>query len=162
MNGATHTTTVATNGHAQAAAAGAAANSVAATAAAANAAAHNASFDIASIPEITIPHRILMGAGPSASYPEALRAMGANTLGHLDPDFVGIMNNVGTMLRAVFRTKNRITGAISGTGTAGMEASLCNLIEEGDEVLVCVAGYFSSRMQQMAERMGAQVRVLDL
>jgi len=118
-------------------------------------------FDIQSIPEITIPHRVLMGAGPSASYPEALRAMGANTLGHLDPEFIGIMNNVGAMLRAVFLTKNRITGAVPGTGTAGMEASLCNLIEPGDEVLICVAGYFSSRMQQMAERMGAQVRVIE-
>ncbi len=169
-NGATHNTTVATaNGFAHAAASGAAANGSAANgvAAAGNSVADNsaatkgATFDIEAIPEIKIPPRILMGAGPSASYPEALRAMGANTLGHLDPEFIGIMNNVGTMLRAVFRTKNRITGAISGTGTAGMEASLCNLIEEGDEVLVCVAGYFSSRMQQMAERMGAQVRVLE-
>jgi alanine-glyoxylate transaminase/serine-glyoxylate transaminase/serine-pyruvate transaminase len=118
-------------------------------------------FDIESIPEIKIPHRVLMGAGPSASYPEALRAMGANTLGHLDPEFIGIMNNVGAMLRAVFRTKNRITGAVPGTGTAGMEAALCNLIEPGDEVLVCVAGYFSGRMQQMAERMDAKVTVID-
>jgi alanine-glyoxylate transaminase/serine-glyoxylate transaminase/serine-pyruvate transaminase len=118
-------------------------------------------FDIEAIPAITIPPRVLMGAGPSASYPEALRAMGANTLGHLDPEFVDIMNNVGKMLRRVFRTKNQITGAISATGTAGMEASLCNLIEPGDEVLVCVAGYFSGRMEQMAGRMGAKVTVLN-
>ncbi len=111
-------------------------------------------------PEIKIPPRILMGAGPSASYPEALRAMGANTLGHLDPAFLDIMGDVGKMLRRVFRTKNPITGAVSGTGTAGMEASLCNLIEPGDEVLVCVFGYFSQRMAQMAERMGAQVTVI--
>ncbi|MBV9470125.1 MAG: alanine--glyoxylate aminotransferase family protein [Abitibacteriaceae bacterium] len=118
-------------------------------------------FDIEAIPEIQIPPRVLMGAGPSASYPEALRAMGANTLGHLDPQFVEIMNNVGKMLRRVFRTTNRITGAVPGTGTAGMEASLCNLIEQGDEVLVCVAGYFSNRMQQMARRMGAEVTVIE-
>jgi len=117
-------------------------------------------LDIEAIPEIKIPPRVLMGAGPSASYPEALRAMGANTLGHLDPEFVEIMNNVGAMLRRVFRTHNRITGAVPGTGTAGMEAALCNLIEAGDEVLVCVAGYFSDRMRQMAERMQARVTCL--
>ena len=102
-----------------------------------------------------------MGAGPSASYPEALRAMGANTLGHLDPVFLGIMGDISTMLRRVFKTENRITGAVSGTGTAGMEAALCNLIEPGDEVLVCVFGYFSNRMKQMAERMGAQVTAIE-
>ena len=85
---------------------------------------HFETFDIASIPEIKIPPRVLMGAGPSASYPEALRAMGANTLGHLDPEFLGIMNNVGLMLRRVFKTRNQITGAVPGTGTAGMEAAL--------------------------------------
>ena len=88
-----------------------------------------------------------MGAGPSASYPEALRAMGANTLGHLDPQFVEIMGNVGAMLRRVFITKNAITGAVPATGTGAMEASLSNLIEHGDEVLVLVAGYFSNRMR---------------
>ncbi len=112
-------------------------------------------------PELKIPPRILMGAGPSASYPEALRAMGANTLGHLDPAFLGIMGDVGKMLRQVFRTQNPVTGAVSGTGTAGMEAGLCNLIEPGDEVLICVFGYFSDRMAQMARRMGAEVTVIN-
>jgi alanine-glyoxylate transaminase/serine-glyoxylate transaminase/serine-pyruvate transaminase len=118
-------------------------------------------WDANAIPEINIPPRYLMGAGPSASYPAALRAMGANTLGHLDPQFIEIMNNVGIMLRAVFQTKNDLTGAVSGTGTAGMEAALCNLIERDDQVLVCVAGYFSDRMRQMAGRMGAEVHVLE-
>jgi alanine-glyoxylate transaminase/serine-glyoxylate transaminase/serine-pyruvate transaminase len=118
-------------------------------------------FSIEAIPEIKIPPRVLMGAGPSASYPEALRAMGANTLGHLDPEFVEIMSNVGAMLRRVFKTSNPITGAITGSGTAGMEAGLCNLIEPGDEVLVCVAGYFANRMRQMAERIGGKVKVLE-
>lgn len=122
---------------------------------------HTQVFDIASIPEIKIPPRVLMGAGPSASYPEALRAMGANTLGHLDPEFLSIMGNVGTMLRRVFKTDNPITGAIPGTGTAGMEAALCNLIEPGDEVLALVFGYFSNRMKQMAERMGAVVTTIE-
>lgn len=122
---------------------------------------HVEQFDIASIPEIKIPPRVLMGAGPSASYPEALRAMGANTLGHLDPEFLNIMGNVGTMLRRVFKTRNPITGAVPGTGTAGMEAALCNLIEPGDEVLCLVFGYFSNRMKQMSERMGARVTTLE-
>lgn len=144
---------------------GLAANGHSARAAARNngngAATHKApEFDIDSVPPLEIPHRVLMGAGPSASYPEALRAMGANTLGHLDPEFVDIMNNVGAMLRRVFRTHNAITGAVPGTGTAGMEAALCNLIERDDEVLVCVAGYFSDRMEQMAVRMGARVSTI--
>ncbi len=126
-----------------------------------NGVSHVDDFDIASIPEIKIPPRVLMGAGPSASYPEALRAMGANTLGHLDPEFLTIMGNVGTMLRRVFKTKNPITGAVPGTGTAGMEAGLCNLIEPGDEVLCLVFGYFSNRMKQMCERMGAVVTLLE-
>ena len=126
-----------------------------------NGVSHVDEFDIASIPELKIPPRVLMGAGPSASYPEALRAMGANTLGHLDPEFLTIMGNVGTMLRRVFKTTNPITGAVPGTGTAGMEASLCNLIEPGDEVLCLVFGYFSNRMRQMCERMGAVVTVLE-
>ncbi len=103
-----------------------------------------------------------MGAGPSASYPEALSAMGRNTLGHLDPAFLAIMGDISVMLRRVFKTNNRITGAVSGTGTAGMEAALCNLIEPGDEVLVCVFGYFSNRMKQMAERMGAKVTAIEM
>ena len=122
---------------------------------------HSHTFDITSIPEIKIPPRVLMGAGPSASYPEALRAMGANTLGHLDPEFLGIMNNVGIMLRRVFKTSNPITGAVPATGTGGMEAALCNLIEPGDAVLCLVFGYFSNRMKQMAERMGAVVTVIE-
>jgi alanine-glyoxylate transaminase/serine-glyoxylate transaminase/serine-pyruvate transaminase len=128
---------------------------------AAAAAAQPAKSDFVIPAELQIPPRILMGAGPSTSYPEALRAMSANTLGHLDPQFLDIMGNVGSMLREVFRTKNPITGAVSGTGTAGMETSLANLIERGDEVVVCVAGYFSDRMRQMAERMGARVTVLN-
>ena len=120
---------------------------------------HHSHYEIPA--ELSIPNRILMGAGPSASYPEALRAMSAPTLGHLDPQFLDIMGEIGSMLREVFRTKNPITGAISGTGTAGMEAALGNLIEDGDEVVVCVAGYFSNRMKLMCERMGARVTVID-
>ena len=126
-----------------------------------NGVSHIETFNIEDIPEIKVPPRVLMGAGPSASYPEALRAMGANTLGHLDPEFLAIMGNVGAMLRRVFKTNNPITGAVPGTGTAGMEAALCNLIEPGDEVLCLVFGYFSNRMKQMAERMGGVVTTLE-
>lgn len=122
-----------------------------------NGVSHVEEFRIEDIPELKIPPRILMGAGPSASYPEALRAMGANTLGHLDPDFLAIMANISAMLRRVFKTENPITGVVPGTGTAGMEAALCNLIEPGDEVLCLNYGYFANRMKQMAERMGAVV-----
>jgi alanine-glyoxylate transaminase/serine-glyoxylate transaminase/serine-pyruvate transaminase len=71
------------------------------------------------------------------------------------------MSNISVMLRRVFKTTNPITGAITGSGTAGMEAGLCNLIEPGDEVLCCVFGYFSNRMRQMAERIGGKVKVLE-
>lgn len=118
-------------------------------------------FSIESAPILQIPPRVLMGAGPSASYPEALRAMSVNTLGHLDPEFVEIMSDIGAMLRHVFQTENPVTGAVTGSGTAGMEAALCNMIEAGDEVLVCVAGYFADRMRQMAQRMGAKVKLLE-
>ncbi len=126
-----------------------------------NGVSHVEQFNIEDIPELKIPPRVLMGAGPSASYPEALRAMGANTLGHLDPEFLTIMGNVGAMLRRVFKTQNPLTGAVPGTGTAGMETALCNLIEPGDEVLCLVYGYFSNRMKQMAERMGGVVSTVE-
>ncbi|BCM89564.1 (S)-ureidoglycine--glyoxylate transaminase [Abditibacteriota bacterium] len=126
-----------------------------------NGVSHVEKFNIEDIPELKIPPRVLMGAGPSASYPEALRAMSSTTLGHLDPEFLAIMGNVGAMLRRVFKTQNPITGAVPTTGTGGMEAALCNLIEPGDEVLCVVYGYFSNRMKQMAERMGAVVSVVE-
>lgn len=87
--------------------------------------------------------------------------MSMPTLGHLDPEFLNIMSRMNTMLRQVFRTENPLTGAVPGTGTAGMEAALCNVIEPGDNVLCCVFGYFSNRMRQMCERMGANITSLE-
>ena len=82
-------------------------------------------------------------------------------IGHLDPEFLAIMDEVREGLRRLFRTRNGLTFPISGTGSAGMEACLANLIEDGDKVLVFVKGYFGNRMAQMAERLGAEVVVVE-
>lgn len=106
--------------------------------------------------------RLLLGPGPSMVHPRVLRALATPPVGHLDPDFLAIMNEVQELLRAVFETDNRLTLPVSGTGSAGMEAALCNFIEPGDPVLVCVNGYFGERMIDMATRYGADVRRIDV
>ncbi len=106
------------------------------------------------------PERLLLGPGPSPIDPRILEAFTRPTLGHLDPDFLGLMDQVREMLRAVFRTKNELTFAVSGTGTAGMETCLVNLVEPGDEVLVLVQGYFGARMADIAGRLGGRVKTL--
>lgn len=102
-----------------------------------------------------------MGPGPSNVDPRVLRAMVHQPIGHLDPDFLAIMDEVREGLRRLFRTRNGLTFPVSGTGSAGMEACLANLIEDGDKVLVFVKGYFGNRMAQMAERLGAEVVVVE-
>ncbi|MCA9047770.1 MAG: alanine--glyoxylate aminotransferase family protein, partial [Planctomycetaceae bacterium] len=92
------------------------------------------------------PVRTLMGPGPSAIAPSVPAAMAAPTVGHLDPYFLKIMDEVQGMLRQVFQTENRMTMAISGTGSAGMETCVVNLIEPGDRMIVCVNGVFGGRM----------------
>jgi alanine-glyoxylate transaminase/serine-glyoxylate transaminase/serine-pyruvate transaminase len=87
--------------------------------------------------------------------------MAAPTIGHLDPDYLAIMNETGAMLRKVFRTENQLTMAVSGTGSAGMEACVCNLIEPGDEMIVCVNGVFGGRMRDVAQRYGATVHSVE-
>ncbi len=114
-----------------------------------------------SYPELNPPARILLGPGPSMVHPRVLRVMATPVIGHLDPAFLQIMSEVQTMLRAVFRTKNRLTLPVSGTGTAGMETALVNFIEPGDSVLICVNGYFGERMCEMASRFGAEVHRLE-
>ncbi len=107
---------------------------------------------------VIIPRqKLLMGPGPSNTDPRVLRAISQPTLGHLDPDFVSIMDQTTELLRFVFDTKNRLTIPVSGTGSAGMEAALMNTIEPGDKVIVCVAGVFGERMIDIAERVGAVV-----
>ena len=107
------------------------------------------------------PKRLLLGPGPSPVDPRILEAMTRPTLGHLDPAFLKLMDEVRDMLRQVFRTKNELTFAVSGTGTAGMESCLVNLIEPGDEVLVLIQGYFGARMADIAGRCGGKVRTLE-
>ncbi len=101
--------------------------------------------------------RVLMGPGPSDVPPRVLRAMAAPTLGHLDPDFLELMTETQTLLRAVFQTENTLTIPVSGTGSAGMEACFVNLVEPGDQVAVVVNGVFGSRMVDCAGRLGAEV-----
>ncbi len=94
-------------------------------------------------------------------HPRVLRVMATPLVGHLDPQFLTIMNEVQELLRFVFQTKNEFTLPISGTGSAGMEAALCNFIQPGDEVLIGVIGYFGERLCNIAERYGAIVRRID-
>jgi len=103
------------------------------------------------------PERILMGPGPSNIHPRIQRAMLAPIVGHLDPYFITIMEDTMDLLRALFRTKNELTLPISGTGSAGMEASFCNFLEPGDVAVIGVNGLFGERMVDNASRCGAKV-----
>jgi alanine-glyoxylate transaminase/serine-glyoxylate transaminase/serine-pyruvate transaminase len=112
-------------------------------------------------PVFEIPERILMGPGPS-QVPAAVRsAMARPTIGHLDPVFLALMDQVREMLREVFGTRNQCTLPMSGTGSAGMETCLVNLIEPGDRVLVGVNGVFGTRLAEVARRAGAEVTVVE-
>ncbi len=102
-----------------------------------------------------------MGPGPSEIHPRVLQAMAASTVGHLDPYYLQVMNNLRSMLQQLFMTKNEMTFSVSGTGSAGMEATIVNLIEPGDKMLVCVNGVFGGRMADVAGRCGAEVKVIE-
>jgi len=102
------------------------------------------------------PRRLLLGPGPSMVHPRVLRALSTPLLGHLDPTFLGIMDDVQALLRFVFQTKNRFTIAVSGTGSAGMEASIVNIVEPGDAVIVGVNGVFGTRWATIVERCGGK------
>lgn len=111
-------------------------------------------------PPLNPPVRILMGPGPSDVHPRVLEAMATGTVGHLDPYYLQIMDGLQEMLRGVFRTRNPMTFAVSATGSAGMEATVVNLIEPGDSMLVCVNGVFGARMADVANRAGANVTTI--
>jgi alanine-glyoxylate transaminase/serine-glyoxylate transaminase/serine-pyruvate transaminase len=113
------------------------------------------------IGELNPSPRILLGPGPSDVHPRVLRAMTTPLLGHLDPEFLVVMNETQDLLRQVFQTKNSLTLPISGTGSAGMEACVVNVIEPGDKMLVCVKGFFGQRLVDVARRAGAEVAVLE-
>src|SRR5688500_15073898 len=111
--------------------------------------------------ELHPPVRTLLGPGPSDTHPRVLQALAKGTVGHLDPYYLETMNGLQEMLRGVFRTKNPMTMAVSGTGSAGMEATVVNLIEPGDAMVVCVNGVFGARMADVAERAGAKVTKVE-
>lgn len=103
------------------------------------------------------PKRLLMGPGPSDAAPSVLKAMAMPLVGHLDPSFIQMMEEIKGMLRSVFQTTHNMTFPVSGTGSAGMEFCMVNLVEPGDEVVVCINGVFGMRMAEVAERCGAKV-----
>lgn len=108
------------------------------------------------------PHRrTLMGPGPADVYPRVLAAMARPTIGHLDPQFVAMMEQLKALLRYAFRTENALTMPVSGPGSVGMETCFVNLVEPGDKVLVCVNGVFGGRMKENVERLGGNPVVVS-
>ncbi|XZG68826.1 pyridoxal-phosphate-dependent aminotransferase family protein [Chitinibacteraceae bacterium HSL-7] len=113
------------------------------------------------IQPFTPPRRTLMGPGPSDIYPSVLAAGSKPTIGHLDPLFVAMMDEVKTLLQYAFQTRNDVTLAVSAPGSAGMEACFVNLVEPGEKVIVCRNGVFGDRMRANVERIGATAVVVD-
>ena len=111
--------------------------------------------------ELQPPQKVLLGPGPSSVHPRVLQALALPVMGHLDPAFFQVMDDVCEMLRQVFHTKNVMTVPISSTGTGAMETACANIIEPGDTVLICRNGYFGIRLGDIAERCGAIVHLID-
>ena len=111
--------------------------------------------------ELQPPQKVLLGPGPSSVHPRVLQALALPVMGHLDPAFFQVMDDVCEMLRQVFHTKNVMTVPISSTGTGAMETACANIIEPGDTVLICRNGYFGIRLGDIAERCGATVHLID-
>jgi len=107
------------------------------------------------------PQRILMGPGPSDMHPRVQSALGQPVIGHLDPAFVGMMEELKDLLRYAFQTKNSLTFPVSGPGSVGMETCFVNLVEPGDKVIVCRNGVFSGRMIENVERCGGVAVVVE-
>ncbi|WP_162062398.1 pyridoxal-phosphate-dependent aminotransferase family protein [Vibrio taketomensis] len=107
------------------------------------------------------PRRILMGPGPSDISPQVLQALSRPTVGHLDPLFVGMMDELKQLLKYAFQTENEFTIAVSAPGSAGMEACFVNLVEPGDKVIVCRNGVFGERMRENVVRAGGDAIVID-
>jgi len=105
--------------------------------------------------------RLLLGPGPSQISPRVLRASATPLLGYMDPEYLALMDETQTLLRETFETANEWTMCVPGTGMAGMEATFVNLLEPGDEALVCIQGVFGERMADICRRCGAQVRRVD-
>jgi len=111
--------------------------------------------------DLNVPARLLLGPGPSGVHPRVYRAMMTPVIGYLDPAFIQLMDDTQRPLRTVFRTENSMTMPVSGTGTAGMETAIYNIIEPGDTAIVCQNGYFGVRMADMARRCGAGVILVE-
>jgi len=114
-----------------------------------------------SITSFLPPVRTLMGPGPSDVHPRILSALARPTIGHLDPLFVSMMDEVKGMLQYAFQTKNELTVPISAPGSAGMEACFVNLVEAGDKVIICQNGVFGGRMKENVERLGATAVMVE-
>ena len=112
--------------------------------------------------EPNLPQRTLLGPGPSTVHPRVLQAMTLPVVGHLDPKFFQIMDDVGEMLREVFNTTNQMTVPISSTGTGAMETACANILERGDTMVICRNGFFGHRLADIAERCGAETFTLDV
>ncbi|GAB4229506.1 MAG: alanine--glyoxylate aminotransferase family protein [Stanieria sp.] len=113
------------------------------------------------IPQLDLPPRLLLGPGPANVHPRVLTAMSTPPVGHLDPTFLAVMDEIQDLLRYAWQTDNELTIAVSGTGSAAMEATLANVVEPEDVVLVGVKGYFGNRLVDMANRYGADVRTIS-
>ncbi|MCH2262474.1 MAG: alanine--glyoxylate aminotransferase family protein [Candidatus Thioglobus autotrophicus] len=107
------------------------------------------------------PTRTLMGPGPSDVHPRILNAMARATIGHLDPAFIDMMDEVKEMLKYAFKTENELTMPISAPGSAGMEACFANLVEPGDKIIVCINGVFGLRMKENVTRLGGEAVVVE-
>lgn len=110
-----------------------------------------------SLKEFNTSTRILMGPGPSDVNPRVLKAMSTPLVGHLDPEFLIVMDDIKAMTQATLQTQNELTFVVSAPGSAGMETCLVNLLEPGDEAVICIHGVFGTRLADIAERCGAKV-----
>ncbi len=113
------------------------------------------------VPQLDVPPRLLLGPGPSNAHPRVLQALSTPQLGHLDPHFIALMNEIQDLLRYAWQTENQLTIPVSGTGSAGMEAAVANMVEPRDVVVVGINGYFGERLADMAGRYGADVVRLE-
>ena len=118
-------------------------------------------FAAPSVSAFNPPRRTLMGPGPSDVYPQVLAAQSRPTVGHLDPLFVAMMDELKSLIQYAFQTRNEMTIAVSAPGSAGMETCFVNLVEPGEKVIVCRNGVFGDRMRQNVERIGAEAVMLD-
>ncbi len=113
------------------------------------------------MPNKKLPTRLLLGPGPSNVHPEVLDAMSQPLIGHMDPEFIALMDSIKSRLRPLFGTDNEMTLPLSATGSAGMEACMANLLEAGDKIVIGVAGVFGLRMCEVASRIGARVTKVE-